>query len=65
MTKDPWKYQEMFAIIHIKGRGPCIVDMHTRRIILDDLPQYGFVPERADQLLELMNTVKAYDPEED
>ena len=65
MKKDPWKYQETFAIIHIDGRGPCIVDMNTKRIVLDDLAKYGFCAQEGQQLLAALNKVKAYDPEED
>lgn len=64
MKKDPWKYQETFGLVHAE-HGVSIVEMETRRILVQDVAAIGLTPAKAKAVLELLNTVKAYDPEED
>lgn len=64
MKKDPSKYQEIFGLIHTE-HGLSIVEMETRRIVIEEVAAIGLTVASTKTLMALLNTVKAYDTEKE
>lgn len=64
MKKDPTKYQELFGLIHTE-HGLSVVEMETRRIVIEEVAAIGLTMVSAKTLMALLNTAKAYDTEKE